>query len=255
MGLPNFSLAGKVAIVTGARRGIGEAIALMFAEAGADVAICDIVVEDGLLEAVAEKIKKLGRRSLAVQTDVTKKAEVDSFVQRVIDEFGVIDILVNNAGLEILAPLLEFREEDWDKIMDVDLKGYFLCSQAVGRRMVERKKGNIINIASKAGLRPRETNCVYAIAKAGVLMLTRTMAKQVGRYNVRVNAIAPCTTKTRLSDPVLDDSEALRRRAAEIPLGRIAETRDLIGTTLFLASDASSFITGQTIVVDGGLLA
>ena len=255
MSLPNLSLAGKVAIVTGARRGIGEAIALAFAEAGADVAICDIVVEDGLLQAVAESIKKLKRRSLAVQTDTTKKTEVDNFVQRVMDEFGAIDILVNNAGLEILAPLLDFREEDWDKIINVDLKGYFLCSQAVGRRMVERKKGIIINIASVAGLKPRETNCVYAIAKAGVLMLTRTMAKQVGRHNVRVNAIVPCTTRTKLSDPVLGNSEALKQRADEIPLGRIAETSDLAGTALFLASDASSFITGQTIAVDGGLLA
>ncbi|MBA7655931.1 3-oxoacyl-[acyl-carrier-protein] reductase FabG [subsurface metagenome] len=153
MSIPSFSLEGKVAIVTGGRRGIGKAIALAFAEAGADVAVCDLVVEDGELEAVAEEIRRLGRRSLAVQADITRKTDVDNLVKGVAEGLGAIDILVNNAAIISWVPLLETPEDDWDRIIDTDLKGYYLCSQAVGKGMVERKKGNIISIASVSGIR------------------------------------------------------------------------------------------------------
>ena len=254
MGLPNFSLAGKVAIVTGGRRGLGKAIALTFAEAGADVAVCDNILETGELEAVAEEIKRLDRRSLAVQTDITKKAEVDNLVQRVIDEFSVIDILVNNAAITLQAPILEHQEDDWDRIMNVDLKGYFLCCQAVGRRMIDQKKGNIINMAS-TGAFTAAVGGAYSIAKAGVVMLTKNLAKQLGRYNIRVNAIAPNIVKTELSRKLSNDPKYLKQMTAKIPLGRIAETTDIVGPALFLASEASNFITGHTILVDGGMLA
>jgi len=256
MSIPNLSLADKVAIVTGGRRGIGKAIALAFAEAGADVAICDNVVETGELETTAEEIKKLGRHSLAVQADVTKKAEVDDFVQRVIDEFGFIDILVNNAAITINAPTLDFEEDDWDKVTDTDLKGYFLCAQAVGKRMAGLKRGNIINIASDDAFRASKGDGVpYGVAKAGVVMLTRILAKKLARYNIRVNAIAPGTVRAPISTMAWTNPEYMKELEASVPLGRIAETSDIVGPALFLASEASGYITGHTIVVDGGRMA
>lgn len=252
MNIPGFSLAGKVAIITGGKRGIGKAIALAFAEAGADVVVCSRVVEDGELAAVAEEIQWLGRRSLAVQANITHKTDVDNLVERVIDEFGVIDILVNNAAINIVAPLLELREDGWDRIINTDLKGYYLCCQAVGKRMVERRSGNIINMASTGAMKAREKMGAYCIAKAGVVMLTRVLALELASYNIRVNAIAPSIVKTRFSQPLWSAPETLKQVEAEIPLGRLAEVDDIIGSALFLASDTSSYITGHTIVVDGG---
>jgi len=255
VGVTSFPLQGKVAIVTGGRRGIGEAIALALAEAGADIAICDRVVEDGELKAVAEEVQRLGRRSLAVRTDITQKADVDSMVQRVVDEFGVIDILVNSAAMNIRAPLLELGEDGWDRVINTDLKGYYLCSQAVGKRMVEQKRGSIINIASTAAIKAAAEMGVYCIAKAGVVMLTRVLALELAQYNIRVNAIAPYMVKTKFSQPLWGDPETLKQLESEIPLGRLAEPGDIVGSALFLASDASSYITGHTIIVDGGLSA
>jgi NAD(P)-dependent dehydrogenase (short-subunit alcohol dehydrogenase family) len=255
VGIPPFTLSGKVAIVTGARQGIGKAIALALAEAGADIAICDRVIEDGELNAVAEEVKRLGRRSLAVQADITQRAEVDGLVKRVVAEFGVIDILVNNAAVNIMAPLLELREDGWDRVIDTDLKGYYLCSQAVGKKMVDQKRGNIINIASTAAIAAAPEMGAYCIAKAGVVMLTRVLAVELAQYNIRVNAIAPYMVKTKFSQPLWSDPETLKQIECEIPLGRLAEPGDIIGAVLFLASDASSYITGHTIIVDGGLSA
>jgi NAD(P)-dependent dehydrogenase (short-subunit alcohol dehydrogenase family) len=253
--VPSFPLSGKVAIVTGGRRGIGKAIALALAEAGADMALCDRVTEDGELKIVAEEVERRGRRSLAVKADITQKADVDNLVQRVMDEFSAIDILVNNAAMNIRAPLLELREDGWDKIIDTDLKGYYLCSQAVGRQMVSQKRGNIINIASIAAMKAAPEMGAYCIAKAGVVMLTRVLAVELAQYNIRVNAIAPYLVKTKFSQPLWSDPETRKQIEAEIPLGRLAEAGDITGSVLFLASDASSYITGQTIIVDGGLSA
>ena len=255
MNIPNFLLAGEVAIVTGGRRGIGKTIALTFAEAGANVVVCDLVVEDGELQAVAEEIQRLGRRSLAIQADTSKKKDVDNLVQKVVNQFGTIDILVNNAGIMIKSPFLDMPEDDWDKLMSVDLKAYYLCSQAVGRRMVKQKKGKMINIASQYAFKVTPGMGVYSIAKAGVVMLTRVLAQELGRYGIRANAIAPCLVKTEFSRPSWSDPEFLKQCEASIPLGRVAETTDLAGAALFLASEASCYITGHTIVVDGGTLA
>ena len=255
MSIPSLSLNSKVAIVTGGKRGIGKAIALAFAEAGADVAVCSRRLEDGELVAVADEIKRLGRRSLAIRADITQRTDVDNLVQRVRDEFGAIDILVNNAAMNIMAPLLELREDGWDKIMNTDLKGCYLCSQAVGRVMVAQKKGNIINIASRGGLKASKNVGAYCVAKAGIMMLTRVLAVELASYNIRVNAIAPTTVRTKFSEVFWKDPEKLRQIESEIPLGRIAETGDIVGAALFLASDASRYITGHTIVVDGGALA
>ncbi|MDH5696117.1 MAG: SDR family oxidoreductase [Dehalococcoidia bacterium] len=255
MGEPTFPLQGRGAIITGGRRGIGMAIALALAEAGADIVICDRVIEDGELKAVAEEVQRLGRRSLAVQADITQKADVDSLAQRVMDEFGGIDILVNNAAMNIMAPLLELGEDGWDRVIDTDLKGYYLCCQAVGRIMMDQKRGNIINIASTAAIKAAPEMGAYCIAKAGVVMLTRVLALELAEYNIRVNAIAPYMVKTKFSQPLWSDPETLKQLESEIPLGRLAVPGDIVGAALFLASDASSYITGHTIIVDGGLTA
>ena len=250
-----FSLKNKVAIVTGGRRGIGRGIALAFAEAGADVAVCDVVIEGGELEAVAEAIQKLGRRSLAIKTDVTNKSEVDSMVDRVTAELGPIDILVNAAGVSSGPTLLNTPEDEWHRVIDVDLTSCYLCSQAVGKGMVERRTGNIISIASGAGIRGFAEMNTYNIAKAGVIMLTKVLARDLGKHNVRVNAIAPTVVKTEMGWHLLKDPEAEAKEAARIPLRRLAEVEDIVGPALFLASAASSYITGHTLVVDGGQLA
>jgi NAD(P)-dependent dehydrogenase (short-subunit alcohol dehydrogenase family) len=248
----SYSLSGKVAVVTGGRRGIGKAIALALAGAGADIALGDRTVDDGQLEAAAAEIKKLGRRSLAVKADITSKAEVDSFVQKVADELGAVDILVNNAAMNIRAPLLELGEDGWDRVINTDLKGCYLCAQAAGRIMVSQKRGNIINIASTAALKAAPQMGAYCIAKAGVVMLTKVLAVELGQYNIRVNAVAPYIVKTKFSQPLWSEPEALKQIEAEIPVGRLAETGDIVGAVLFLAADASSYITGQTVIVDGG---
>ena len=267
MSVSNFSLVDRVAIVTGGRRGIGKAIALAFAGAGADVAVCDYVVEDGELDAVAGEIEGLGRRSLAVKADISRKTDVDNMVQQVTDKFGRIDILVNNAGVSAKGSLIELREEDWDRVMNTNLKGYFLCCQAVGRRMVEQKKGNIINIASVVGisimsaakrrasiLDKSPEACVYSISKAGVIMLTKRLAWELASLNIRVNAIAPGQVMTEMN-AAWGNPELEIERSATVPIGRLAKPDDIANTAVFLASDASSYITAHIILVDGGLLA
>ena len=254
MTIPNLSLDGKVAIITGGSKGIGRAIALTFAEAGADVVVCSRA-QNGELGKVADEIKRMGRRSLAVQADVSKKADVDNLVERAIKEFGAVDILVNNAGTILKTPLVEISEEEWDQIMDTNLKGCHLCSQAVSRRMIDQKKGNIINMASIRSIAAAADRAMYCVSKVGVIMLTRVLALDLARYNIRVNAIAPGWIKTRLNEVVWGNPETLKKVEATIPLGHMGEPKDIAGTALFLASDASSYITGQTIIVDGGFIA
>jgi len=255
MSLPDLSLSGKAAIITGSRRGIGRAYALAFAGAGADVAVCDHVVEGGELEIVAEEIRKLGQRSLAAQTDITRQSEVDNLVSRTVKEFGGIDILVNNAGIDIVKPLLDTTQEDWDTTIAVNLKGHYLCAQAAARKMIEQKrKGSIINITSHLAFKAA-TQGAYCIAKAGVVMLTRVLARELGSYNIRVNALAPGLVMTEATRIRWHDPEQIKQREVSLPLGRIAAPADMVGTALFLASDASGYITGQTIIVDGGGLA
>jgi len=255
MKMPSFALEGRVALVTGARRGIGKGIALAMAGAGADVAVCDNVVEGGELEAVAEEIQGIGRRSLAVQTDVSKKSEVDNLVKRVEDELGPIDILVNNAGIGRGSVLIEQKEEDWQAVIDVNLTGCYFCSQAAGKRMVERRKGNIINISSGAGIRGFAGRNAYNVSKAGVIMITKVLARDLAKHGVRVNAIAPTNLRTEMTRGLWENPQALAAEEARIPLGRLGTVEDMTGPAIFLASDASSYITGDTIVVDGGQLA
>jgi dehydrogenase/reductase SDR family protein 4 len=253
MTVPNFSLKGKVAIVTGGSRGIGKAIALGFAEAGADVVVASRTMPD--LEKAAQEIEALGRRALAAQTNIAVKSEVDSMVAKTLDKFGTIDILVNNAAINVMRPLVDLREDGWDKVMNVDLKGYFLCSQAAAKVMMGKQSGNIINIVSTGAAKAAPGLGAYSIAKAGVVMLTKLLAVELSGYNIRVNAIGPYLVKTAFSQPMWADPEACKSLEASIPLGRLAEAEDVMRTALFLASEASSYITGQTIFLDGGTLA
>ena len=245
-------LDGKIAVITGSRRGIGKAIALAFAEAGADVAVCGQTGDD-VLAAVAEEIRKLGQRSIAIRADVSHKADVDNLVQRVMDEFGRIDVLVNNAGMWIPGQtVLECSEENWDRVMDVNLKGTFLCSQAIGKIMVEQKCGNIINVASRAGVFPRPRAGAYCSSKAAMIMLTRQLSLELADYNIRVNAVAPGFVKTDMNIHLRITPEDEKRIAEGIMMGRLGESEEIGKLCVFLASDYSSYITGQTIVADGG---
>ena len=253
MTIPSLSLEGKVAIVTGGSRGIGRVIALGFAEAGANVVVCSRTLTD--LEKVAEEIEALGRRSLAVETNIAVKSEVDNLVEKTLEKFGTIDILVNNAAMNIMRPLTELREDGWDKVMNVGLKGYYLCSQAVAKVMVEKNSGNIINISSGAAVKAAPMLGAYSISKAGVVMLTQLLAADLARYNIRVNAIGPGMVKTGFSQPMWGNPDMLKVMESQIPLGRLAEPEEIMAVALFLASDASSYITGQTIYVDGGSMA
>jgi len=245
MTIPDFSLNGKVALITGGKRGIGKAIALTFAEAGADVVVCGRTLPD--LEIVAEEIKGLGRRSLAVKTDVSSKGEVESLIDRLIKDFGTIDVLVNNAVVYAGGTLVDLPEEDWDNTLDIGLKGYYLCSQTASRVMMEKKKGSIINMASTAGIRPTGRQGAYSVIKAAGIMLTKLLAVELAEYNIRVNALAPTVVKTELTNP-----ELLKGFMTQLPLGRLTEAEELTAAALFLASDAASYVSGHTLIVDGG---
>jgi NAD(P)-dependent dehydrogenase (short-subunit alcohol dehydrogenase family) len=248
--LTKFSLEGKLALVTGGSRGIGRAIALAFAEAGAEVALSGRKLPD--LEVVAKEIKKKGRKSLAIASHVAKPEESRALVEKVKSEWGRIDILVNNAGTNpYYGPLLDAEEWSWDVTMNVNLKGPFLLSQLVARVMREQGGGSIINIASVFGIIPSELS-IYSVTKAGLIMLTKVMAKEWGQYRIRVNAIAPGLIKTWFSEALWKDSAKGGTAAKIRALGYLGSPDDIASVALFLASDASNYLTGETITVDGG---
>ena len=254
MDLSQFSLEGKVALITGGSRGIGKATAIGFAKAGADMVVASRKLPD--LEVVADEIKGLGRRSLAVSAHVGRVEQIASLVDSVVAEFGKIDILVNNAGTSpVFTPALDLEERAWDVVMNLNLKGLFFLSQAVARVMKEHGGGSIINVASVDGFRSEDNAGAYAISKAGVIMATKVMAREWNQYNIRANAIAPGMIHTRLLDSHWevapeDKPEVVKR----ILMGHIAEPEELTGAMIYLASDASSYVTGQTFIVDGGFL-
>ena len=255
MSIPTLTVPGKVALITGGRTGIGKAFALAFAEAGADVAICSRSDESDGLGAVADEIRKFGQRALTIKADVSRSVDVENMVKKTVAELGNVDILINNAGIFVQRSLLETDEGTWDKVIDINLKGCYLCSRAVGQLMVKRKRGNIINIASTDGFESFPPEAAYCLSKAGIIMLTRILARELGSYNIRVNGIAPWIVRTPMTEPLPSDPEALKIALAKTPLGRFGGPDDIIGAALFLASDASGWITGHTIVVDGGYLA
>ncbi len=244
-----FNLSGRVAVVTGGARGIGFAIAEGLASSGALVVIADVNTTGA--EEAAGKMEGLQARAIGV--DVTKRNSLRDMVTRTIKECGQIDILVNCAGIIVRKPIEEVSDAEWDSVMDVNLRGVFLCSQVVGREMIKAKGGKIINISSNIAQVLQPGRGIYAVSKAGVSHLTKVMALEWAPYNVNVNAIAPAPTMTDLNKKFFEKHpEDFKERLRSIPMGRLGDPQDYVGIAVFLASKASDFVTGQTIFVDGG---
>jgi len=248
-----LKLEGKVAIVTGAGRdgkGIGRSIALALAGQGADIVIADFVPEAA--EAVAQDVRSLGRRAVAVKADVSKPADADAIVQKALDEFGKVDILVNNAGITRDALIARMSEEDWDAVIGTNLKGTFNCTKAVTRPMLKQRSGKIVNIASVMGIIGNAGQANYSASKAGIIGLTKTTARELGSRGINVNAVAPGFIQTAMTDEL---SESIRENiASRIPLNRLGTPEDVAKLVLFLCADDSDYITGQVVNVDGGMV-
>lgn len=245
-----FSLEGKVAIVTGASRGIGRAIALGFAEAGADVALA--ARSEGDLETLAKEIDSLGRRALVVPTDVTQRDSIENLIQTTVRELGGLHVLVNNAGgSNFMAPLTSIRPSGWDKLRTLNLDSVFHATQLAAQAMVDTG-GSIIQIASVAGIEGAPGLSPYSAAKAGVMVFTQAVAKELATSNIRLNSIAPGWIDTPLNEWMTSDEATLKMATGMIPMGRLGTAEELVGAAIFLASEASSYVTGTTIVVDGG---
>ena len=246
-------LEGQVAIVTGAGQGIGRAVALTLAREGATVVVNDIDLEKA--EKVAEEIKSQGGQALPVQADVSVGDEVNNLVEKTLDSYKRVDILVNNAGVAKMTRFLELTEAEWDRTMNINIKGQFLCSKAVIAHMIKQKRGKIVNIASLAAHIGAPGLAAYGASKGGVVQLTKALAVELGKYNIMVNAVSPGLTLTDLIKSTVKDRPDFLEGMDRIPLRRAAEPEDIANVVLFLASSESDYITGQVIIVDGGLMA
>lgn len=243
-------LEGQVAIVTGAGKGLGRAIALALAEAGAHVALAARSEAD--LAAVAEEIRALGRRGLAVPTDVTDREEVEALVERTVRELGGLDILVNNAGIVRECPLLETTDDDWDAVIDTNVRGTFLCTRSAGRVLTAKGSGKIINVASNLGVLAVARLASYCASKGAIIQLTKALALEWAPFGVQVNAIAPGYFETDMNAELRARPESLGRILRRIPAGRMGRPEEVGPLAVFLASAASDFVTGETVVIDGG---
>jgi len=246
-----FDLGGKVAIVTGAGRGIGKTLALGLARHGADVVAVSRTLPQ--VETVASEIAALGRKGIALKVDTSSKADVDRMVAKTLEGWGRVDVLVNNAGIDIIKPAVDYTEAEWDQIIDINLKGYFLCAQAAGREMIRQGRGSILMNSSIAGSIGLNWLVPYASAKGGVNQLTRTLAVEWARHGVRVNAFSPAYFENVMQGAEQIHNEEKERHIREwTPMGRRGKTDELVGPAVFLASDASSYVTGHVLMVDGG---
>jgi glucose 1-dehydrogenase/3-oxoacyl-[acyl-carrier protein] reductase len=244
-------LAGKVALITGAGRGIGRGIAQVFADEGADVAVNDICADGA--EATAEYVRGKGRRAIAVKADVSKRADVEPMVEEAWNTLGPIDILVNNAGIETIVPFLDLTDEQWTRLTDVNLRGAWLCSQVVCRRVVaDTRKASIVNIGSIQAAKVLPGRTHYAPTKLGLEALTRNMSAEMTPLGIRVNCVHPGLIDTPMTEWVMKDKEILPIVLAQISLGRAGTPREIGAVAAFMASDEASYLTGQSIHVDGG---
>lgn len=249
-----FDLTGKTALVTGASRGIGQAIAVAFAQQGADVAVNSRSAEN--LRAVCDGVRATGRRAVAVPADVTDRDAARAMVDAALAEFGHLDVIVNNAGgTSFMVPFTELRFSGWEKVMRLNVESIVHVLQAAAPHLLERRSGSVINISSVAGLGGTPFLTPYGASKAAVISLTRSLAMEWGHANVRVNALCPGWTATDLNRNLWEDPQASKQLTDQIPLGRWARAEEMVGAAVFLASDASSYVTGHTLLVDGGLTA
>ncbi len=250
MGLEMFKLDGKVAIVTGGGKGLGKAVALGLAEAGADVVVAGRT--QSTLDAVAEEIKGKGRNSLAIAADMLDKASIENLAAKTMEAFGKIDILVNNAGQGKNGPFLMTSEEQWDQILNVNLKGYFLCTQIIGQYMFKAKRGRVINISSAMGNYPLPFLVPYAASKGGINAMTKCLAQEWATRGITVNAVAPSYFATDMNQGAMKDEAITQLIMSKTPVNRWGQAEELVGLVVYLASDASSFMTGAIIPLDGG---
>lgn len=249
-----FSLRRKIAVVTGGASGLGRAAAVGLARYGADIALFDLNIE--ACDEIKTEIESFGRRVLIAECNIASASSLEAAVDHVVESLGGVDILFNAAGITKRVPSVDIHPDDFRRVIDVDLNGSFLAAQAVGRVMVERRSGSIILVSSIAGFGAMgRGNAAYSAAKAGVIGLTRELAIEWAPFGVRVNAIAPVQFKTPFIQSVLDDKALTERMIAKIPLGRMGEPEDIVGPTIFLASEASAMVTGHILAVDGGYLA
>jgi len=245
-----LKLKDKISLVTGSGQGIGKAIALTFATEGSYVVVNDIDLDKATT--VAEEINTSGGKALPIRADVSKSKEVSNMVAEAIRSFDKIDILVNNVGIQTVSPFLNLSEEEWQRVIDINLKGTFLCSQMVAREMVKNRKGKIINISSIHQSIPRCNKAHYDASKAGIMILTKDMALELSKYKINVNCIAPGTIATPMNKDILDSPERIAEMNSKIPLGRMGQPEEVAQAALFLASDEADYITGATICIDGG---
>ncbi|UCB59038.1 MAG: glucose 1-dehydrogenase [Thermoplasmatales archaeon] len=243
-----FNLDGKVAIVTGASRGLGKSMAIGLAKAGADVVVTDILD----ISEVVEEIEKIGRKSIGLLVDVCNKSSIETMVKETLKKFRRIDILVNNAGILRMGVAESMSKDDWNKVIDVNLSGQFLCSQEIGKQMIKQKSGKIINIDSIAGIGGYSQAVAYNASKAGIISLTKTLAVEWAKYNINVNAICPGVFATDMTEDFLVNEEFKKNIKNNVPLGRYATPDEIIGTAIYLASKASDYVTGHSLVIDGG---
>jgi len=247
-----MKLKNKIAIVTGSGRGIGKSTALELAKEGAKVVVSDIDIKE--CQNVCNEIKKIGFDAIAVKCDISKKSDVDAMIKKTMQKFQKIDILINNAGVVLTKPFVEMTEKDWDFVLDINLKGVFLCTNAVVKQMIKQKSGKIISVASIAGEVGFMNTSAYCASKAGIINLTRGLALELSPHNINVNAIAPGVIATKMTEDMLKDKKTKEVLLASTPLGRVGQPEEIGKAAVFLASDDSNFITGHTLVVDGGWL-